>query len=104
MINLKELNKYIPYNHFEMQGLVYEDLSADISDLGHIENQRGIKVLGLLGLSFFKSFIFELNTRDLQLTLHKNRQTLVVKEKLLFKAPLRMEDDVIWIQARLHLD
>lgn len=33
----------------QLSGLTYLNLTADVADLGHIENRRGVKVLGLFG-------------------------------------------------------
>jgi len=43
-------------NKLETGGLEFTKLSANLADLGHIENRRGIKVLGLFGFSLIKSF------------------------------------------------
>jgi predicted aspartyl protease len=34
--------------------LYYENVKADVSELGHIENRRGIKVIGLLGFGMIR--------------------------------------------------
>lgn len=36
-------------------GLTYTNTLADLADLGHIENRRGIKILGLFGFSMLKN-------------------------------------------------
>jgi len=41
-------------NNFDVGGMLYRNISADVTDLGHIENRRGIKVLGLFGVSMLK--------------------------------------------------
>ena len=37
--------------NMDVAGLSYRDLTADVTDLGHIENRRGVKILGLFSLS-----------------------------------------------------
>ncbi|MBN2746787.1 MAG: aspartyl protease family protein [Bacteroidales bacterium] len=49
--------------------LVFKKLNADVINLGHIENSKGIKILGLLGSSFFKDFEMILDIRNSSLTL-----------------------------------
>lgn len=55
----------------QIQDLWYGDVRADVAELGHIENARGVKILGLLGLNLFKSFIFEIDLRKGVLILTK---------------------------------
>jgi predicted aspartyl protease len=53
----------------EISDLFYENVPADLMDLGHIENRRGVKVLGLFGLNMIDNFevIFDANNSELQL-------------------------------------
>jgi len=53
----------------EISDLYYENVAADLFDLGHIENKRGIKILGLFGLNMIDNFevIFDANNSELQL-------------------------------------
>jgi len=41
-------------NKFAFGGLEFKQVKADMISLGHIEDRKGIKILGLIGLSFFK--------------------------------------------------
>jgi len=41
--------------------LWYGDVRADVAELGHIEDARGVQILGLMGLNLFKSFIMEID-------------------------------------------
>ena len=49
--------------------LTLKRIRADLTDLGHIENRRNVKILGLLGLSLIKDFeiIIDVNNNQLQL-------------------------------------
>jgi hypothetical protein len=53
----------------QISNLYYEKVSADITDLGHIENRRGVKILGLFGLNMITGFevIFDAGNSQLQL-------------------------------------
>lgn len=51
--------------------LYYENLEADVSDLSNIENKRGIKILGLLGLNLFMRTELEIDIRAQQLLIYK---------------------------------
>lgn len=53
----------------EISDLFYENVAADLMDLGHIENRRGVKIIGLFGLNMIDKFevIFDANKSELQL-------------------------------------
>jgi len=53
----------------QISNLYYEKVTADLTDLGHIENRRGVKILGLFGLNMITGFevIFDANNSQLQL-------------------------------------
>lgn len=55
----------------ELRELYFEKIKADLTDLGHIENQRGIKILGLLGVSLFTSFEMIIDLHKSILYLHR---------------------------------
>jgi hypothetical protein len=54
-----------------IKNISYANLNADLINLGEIENVRGIKVLGLLGLNLFKGFEMEIDVRNNVLILYK---------------------------------
>jgi hypothetical protein len=56
---------------FSFQGVKYQNLEADVLPLGHIENARGVKILGLIGLNLFKEFEIEIDVRNNVLVLYK---------------------------------
>jgi hypothetical protein len=41
-------------NRFSLGTLDYPPMQADLVNLGHLENSKGIKILGLLGIALFK--------------------------------------------------
>lgn len=56
-------------DRLQISDLYYENVKADVADLGHIENRRGVKILGLFGLNMIKNFeiVFDVNNSELQL-------------------------------------
>ena len=54
----------------DISDLYYEDVAADLADLGHIENRRGVKIPGLFGITMIDNFevVFDANNNELQLT------------------------------------
>lgn len=59
----------IQVNRLQISNLYYTHVSADVADLGHIENRRGVKILGLFGLNMITGFevIFDAGQNQLQL-------------------------------------
>ncbi|MCK9204579.1 MAG: pepsin/retropepsin-like aspartic protease family protein [Bacteroidales bacterium] len=53
----------------EVSGMKFSNLSADVTSLGHIENRRGVKILGLMGLSLLKQMeiVIDLNHNEIHL-------------------------------------
>jgi predicted aspartyl protease len=54
-----------------ISGLKYSKIAATVADLSHIENRRGIKVLGLFGFQLLKSFETELNLTENELIIRR---------------------------------
>lgn len=55
----------------DFSGIYYHNVEADIANLGHIEDRRGVKIIGLLGLSMIDDFEIILNASKDLLILHK---------------------------------
>jgi len=51
--------------------LVYTDVSADVTPLGHLENRRGVKILGLFGMSLLQNLEIVIDSRNNELNLFK---------------------------------
>lgn len=63
--------KVTKVSRLKMLGMHYENLEADVSDLSAIENQRGIQILGLLGVNLFMRMELELDLRQEQLIVYR---------------------------------
>jgi len=55
----------------EISGILYMNKKADVVELGHIENRRGIKVLGLFGFELLRNFEIVIDIHNSQLKLIK---------------------------------
>lgn len=55
----------------EFAGLVYKNLRADAANLGHIENRRGVKILGLIGFGMFRNLEIVLDAKNSELRLYR---------------------------------
>jgi hypothetical protein len=61
----------VEVERFELRSLHFDHLEADLTDLGAIENSRGVKVLGLLGLNLFLHLEMRINIQSLFMELHR---------------------------------
>ena len=80
-------------------GIQYKNVSADLTDLGTIENKRGIKILGLLGVSLFKDYVFDLDVKKQQLLLYKSSKSSIEQSDQMFTIPLRIQNNVLLVKA-----
>ncbi len=83
-----------------IQGLEYSNLSADVTDLGAIENKRGVKILGLLGVSLFDEYVFDLNIFTQQLILYKGFSSSNINNELILNTPIRLLNNVITLEVK----
>jgi predicted aspartyl protease len=60
----------ISVGSIEFGSLSYEKLRADITNLGHIENRRGAKILGLVGFGMMKNLEIVLDAANNELKLY----------------------------------
>lgn len=61
----------IKVDRIDIGDLYYVNQTADMADLGHIENQRGVRILGLFGFDMIKGFEIEIDFAGNQLRLHR---------------------------------
>jgi predicted aspartyl protease len=57
--------------HMQVSDLLYQNISADVTPLGHLENRRGVKILGLFGMSMMKNLELVIDLRNNELQLFK---------------------------------
>jgi len=91
----------------DVAGLLYRDLTADVADLGHIENRRGVKILGLFGVCMLKGLEVVININHNELRLYRldktgNRTSV---QKTEFRADLTEKivvfHNILFIKARI---
>jgi predicted aspartyl protease len=51
--------------------LVYTNIPADVTPLGHLENRRGVKILGLFGMSLLKNLEMVIDVRNNELQIYR---------------------------------
>jgi len=55
--------------------MIYKNTRADVADLGHIENRRGVKILGLFGFSMMRNFEIIIDAQNNELKLFRIDKT-----------------------------
>lgn len=61
----------INLDNISISGLTLKGIPASVADLGHIENRRGVKVLGLVGFEVFREFEIVIDAANNELQLHR---------------------------------
>ena len=90
--------------HFDLQGLSFKKFESDVFELGDLENRRGIKILGLLGIEIFKTVEMVIDTRNSVLKLfplndgRKSSRKVSNGETTI---PLQLKNNVILIQGKI---
>ena len=96
-------------NNLAIKELFFEKLTADLSNLGHIENHRGIKILGLLGVSLFTDFEMVIDLHKDVMYLHKlDKNGLIlageklVKSQPIIKIPFKLIQNIITVEVIVY--
>lgn len=92
-----------------IQDLAYRSLQADLVNLGHIEDNKGVKILGLLGASLFDDLEMEIDVHKNVLYLHKITKsgdrmaasTSMPALKPDLQVPIEEINNIIFINARI---
>ena len=97
----------INIDRIDFSTLTFKNTKADLTDLGHIENRRRVKILGLLGLSLIKAFeiIIDVNNNQLQLfRIDKKGNRLNTTEKSFqsdITQPIQLTNSVIFLRGTI---
>jgi predicted aspartyl protease len=97
---------HIRIKRVDIAGLGYDNLQADVTSLGHIENRRGVKILGLFGFSMLRNLeiVIDLNRSELRLfRIDKsgNRISPVRRGKFDIIQKIEQRQDVLFVQAKI---
>jgi len=92
---------------FQVAGLTYTNLAADVTDLGHIENRRGVRVLGLFGSCMLRNMeaVVDLARNQLRVYRLDRSGKRIGSASGVFKADLTQKlttvQDVMFISATI---
>jgi len=99
--------QHVQIKKLDVAGLLYSDMMADVTDLGHIENRRGVKVLGLFGVCMLKGMemVIDINHNELRLyRLDKTGNRMAV-QKNEFRADVtekvELYHNILFVKARI---
>jgi predicted aspartyl protease len=94
-------------SRIQISDLSYGNIIADMADLGHIENRRGVKILGLFGFSLLKDMeiVIDVNHNELRLyRLGKNGIRINTADRE-FKADITQKiqiyQDIVFVNPRI---
>jgi predicted aspartyl protease len=81
----------------DVAGLQYSDIYADVTNLGHIENRRGVKVLGLFGACMLKGMevVIDINHNELRLYRLDKSGTRTYAKKDEFRADVTQKVELV---------
>jgi predicted aspartyl protease len=91
----------------QVAGLSYDNITADVTELGHIENRRGVKLLGLFGLSLLKNLemMIDLAHNELRLYRLDKSGNRISPQKEEFRADLTQKvleyHNILFLKAKI---
>lgn len=85
----------------EMGDLHFENIRADVTDLSAIENQKGLKVFGLMSLAFFEGYSYELDLPN-RLLILRDDETFIPTQEAILDVPLRISDGVASFEVMVN--
>lgn len=98
-----ETDGHITINRFSFGPVKYAKVEADRINLGHIENSKGIKIHGLLGMQLFKKFeiIIDYEEQVIYMHLLTKKDAKDYKHELLKDTAAYIESPVDFIENKL---
>lgn len=91
----------------QISDLTFSNVEADLSDLGHLESARNIRVLGLVGLGLFGDMETVIDLHNNVLELHRlnfrgNRISQQAAQPIPdIRVPVRIESGVVFLDAHI---
>jgi predicted aspartyl protease len=91
----------------DVGGLMYKEVNADVTGLGHIENRRGVKILGLFGVGMLKGLemVIDINHNELRLYRLDRTGNRISARKNEFRADVTEKvefyHNILFVKARI---
>lgn len=92
----------------QISDLVFSNLDVNVSDLGHIESARNVKILGFFGLNLINNYEAVLDLRNNLLELHRTDQrgnrlnTASNLPRFDISIPATVSSDVLFIRGTIN--
>lgn len=93
-------------SRMQIRELYYRSLQADLISLGHIEDSKGVKILGLLGASLFKDLEMEIDVNKNVLYLYRldksgerSNKKPTGNPSTDLQIPIDLENNIIFVNA-----
>ncbi len=102
--------KVVEVDSLLIEGVKYKEIIADAANLSQIENRKGVRILGLLGVNMFLDFEMEIDLAHNVLYLNRlteeggcqNPLAIANKRNANFTAPVSLRRDVIQFSASIN--
>ena len=97
----------IMLDKIELANLTYRKVTADVTNLGHIENRRGVKILGLFGFNLIRDFEVHIDAPGNQLKLYRvdKAGNRITANKSIFKADISQKfsilSNILFLQGKI---
>lgn len=88
-------------NKLQISALYYEKIVVELTELSHIENNKNIKILGLLGNALFDDLEMEIDVRRNMLTLTKPNKNNSLRTKPDVLLPLSITNYSMFIPLKI---
>jgi len=95
----------VTIGNLEFAKLEYKNLRADLVDLGHIENNRNVKILGLIGFGLLRNLEIVIDAKNSELRLYRldesgNRTGKTKRQfKFDYKQDFYEKSDILFLKA-----
>ena len=97
----------VSVDRIKVYDLSFQHVTAQLAELGHIENHRGVKILGLFGFGLIKNFeiVFDPENQELRLYHIDNRGNRINQTTRAFKADyiqkINITNNVIFLKGTI---
>ncbi len=85
----------------KLQEMYYENMIVELTDLTHIENNKGIKILGLLGTALFESLEFTIDIRENNIQFYRINKSINVSSDDAIRLPISYTNNAIFLNTKL---
>lgn len=104
-----EQGEQVRVDSLDFGGILFRNVDADRINLGHLEEKKGVRILGLLGLNIFKYLELQINMRENTVSIYRlNRNGGLIEPDSLHQVvpahtlELESESGLLILNARIN--